>query len=117
MSEQKEVSAKEVTIGGTTFTLWCDGRDYDAESEEYRAVYSYSIVTEKWRYDSNNIVGPSNKNPNLDVALAGLLLMIKSCAEAQDQGENSELFPAHVRGMAQSILDELSLVCSTFGEE
>lgn len=116
MSEQKEVSAKEVTIGGATFTLWCDGRDYDTESEEYRAVYSYSIVTEKWRYDSNNIVGPANKNPNLDVALAGLLLTFKACVEAQDK-QDRDLFPVHVRSLGEEIIDELSLVCASFGEE
>lgn len=116
MSEQKKVPAKEITIGGATFTLWCDGKDYDAESEEYRAVYSYSIVTPRWRYDSNNIVGPANKSSNLDVALAGLLLMVKSCAEGQDK-ENETLFPVHVRNMGKEILDELSLVCSSFGEE
>lgn len=111
MSEN-QVPAKTITISGVTFTVWCDGRNYDPSDESYRARYGYSIVSDKWRYESNDISGNPNGLPNIELASTALLAMLLSCAEAPDDDEHAELFPPHVRELAQSISGDLMAFCA-----
>lgn len=117
MSEYKEVPANEITIGNLTFTLWCEGRLYDPDLETYRPRYAYTISSDDWRYDSNDIHGAANKPPNLDVASTALLGIFLTCVQADDDDENSELFPPHVREAGQDISEELVAVCRSLTGE
>lgn len=112
MSEYKKVPAREITIGDLTFTIWCDGRTYDPGLEVYRPQYSYSIVSSKWRYDANDIQGAPNELPNLGLASTALLAIFLTCVQADDDEDDAEMFPPHVREAGQSISKELALVCS-----
>lgn len=113
MSEQIEIPGREITIGDLTFTIWCDGRLYNPDLEEYRPRYSYSIVSSKWRYDANDIHGAPNKSPDLKLASTALLAIFLTCVEAPDDSENAELFPPHVREAGQEISEELIAVCNS----
>lgn len=95
--------------GDSKIVVWCDGRDYDAESEAYRPIYSYSIITPHWRYDSNDIHGALNELPDLELGSKSLLAFLIACAEAKDESsENYTLFPPEVREWAQHFSDELA---------
>lgn len=109
---KKYRKVRELDIDGAVFTVWCDGRDYDPELEVYRPVYSYSIVTNKWRYDANDLRGAPNEIPNLDLASTALLALLLTCSTASDDDENSELFPPHVREYGQEISQTLKMVCA-----
>ena len=108
---------KEINVGDATFTIWCDGRMYDPDKETYSPQYSYSIVTSKWRYDGNDMFGAPNKAPNVEAASVSILSLVLACASAEEDDENADLFPEHVREFGQEIFDQLSEVCSTLIEE
>lgn len=117
MSEYVEVPTREITIGNLTFTIWCDGRTYEPDLEQYRPRYAYSIVSDSWRYDANDIQGAPNKSPDLDIAATALLAIFLTCVEAADDNDNAELFPPHVREAGQQISDELAAVCNSITGE
>lgn len=114
---QNEVPARQITIGNATFTIWCDGRSYDEKLEVYRPVYSYSIVTDYWRYDANDIQGAPNETPNLGLASAALLAILLTCVQADDDDEAADMFPEHVRALGQDIEADLLEVCANLTGE
>ena len=113
--ESSETPTKRFTFGDShegesNVIVWCDGRDYDPITEMYRPIYSYSIVTPKWRYDANDIFGAYHEMPNLDLASRSLWAFLLSCVEAQDENsENYGLFPEQVREWAQHFSDEIKV--------
>lgn len=113
----REVPAREITIGNATFTIWCEGRSYDPALEVYRPVYSYSIVTDQWEYDANDIQGSINETPNLGLASAALLAILLTCVQADDDEQAAEMFPEHVRQLGKSIEDQLIEVCASLTGE
>lgn len=89
--------------------VWCEGREYDAISEAYRPRYSYRILAEEWEYIDNDIRGVLNEVPNLNAAARSLFAFLYACQEAKDEdSENYDLFPPHVREWAQSHSEEIS---------
>lgn len=95
-------------------SVWCDGRTYDPETETYKPQYAYSIVTDKWRYDGNNIVGAKNELPNLFKAGQTLFDMLwhsqKSYAahlRGAFTGGNHDVFPVHVNEWAVKFADDI----------
>lgn len=112
MSNNKETEAVQVTIGNLTFTIWCDGRIYDPDLETYRPQYSYSIISDAWRYDANDIQGAPNEIPNLRLAAIALLSIFLTCVQAKDGEENSDLFPEHVKEAGYPIYQQLAEFCS-----
>jgi hypothetical protein len=113
MSDYTEVPAREITIGDLTFTIWCEGRVYDPDLEQYRPRYAYTILSSEWRYDENDIQGPANKSPDLNVASTALLALFLTCVQADDKDDNALLFPPHVREAGQHIESELTAVCAS----
>jgi len=95
--------------GESTLKVWCDGRDYDPSKETYRPVYSYSIVTPKWKYDANDIYGAPNELPNLGLASKSLFAFLLQCVEAKEESENYGLFPPQVREWANHFSDQITI--------
>ena len=96
--------------GDSHLKVWCDGRKYDEAAECYRPIYAYSIVTSKWRYDSDDIFGAPNELPNIDMGAKSLIAFLIACAEAKNESsENYDLFPPQVREWAQHYSDELTI--------
>lgn len=110
-------NVKEISINDLNFKIWCDGRSYDPVSETYRAIYSYTISTKDWRYDSNDIQGTPNEPPNINLGSIALLGMFLACVEAADESENAQLFPPHVREAGQYREQQLRAFCSEFTGE
>jgi hypothetical protein len=91
--------------------IWCDGREYDPLSEGYRSRYSYRIVSEDWEYVDNDIRGVINEPPNLNAAARSLFAFLYACQEAKNEdSENYDLFPPHVREWAECLSEELARV-------
>lgn len=89
--------------------VWCDGREYDAISEAYRPRYAYRILSEDWEYIDNDIRGVLNEVPNLNAAARSLFAFLYACQEAKDEdSENYDLFPPHVREWAELHSEEIS---------
>lgn len=115
MTDKPDAPTKEFIFGDayegdSKILVWCDGRDYDPKDELYSPVYSYSIVTPHWRYDSNDIRGAGNEIPSLDRAAQSLFAFLIACAEAKDDSsDNFTLFPSEVRDWAQHFSDELQI--------
>lgn len=112
MPKKNYGQVRETTIGNLKFAVWCDGRSYDPELEVYRPIYSYSIMTDSWRYDANDIQGAPNKPPNTGLASAALMAIFLSCVEADDDDDNAELFPPHVREAGQYVSNQLAALCA-----
>lgn len=83
--------------------VWCEGREYDPVQEVYRPRYSYTILSEDWEYVNNDIFGVKGDVPDVGAACRSLLAYLFACQEGYPQvtdGENSDLFPDHVREWA-----------------
>lgn len=94
----------------TDIEIWCDGREYIPISEGYRPAYSYRIISEDWEYVDNDIFGAINQAPDLNAAARSLFAFLYACQEAKDEdSENYNLFPPHVREWAQLHSEEISL--------
>lgn len=117
MSEYIEIPAREIKIGNCKFTIWSEGKTYDPELEQYRARYSYSIETDEWKYDANDIHGAANRPPDLGIASTALLSLFLTCVQAKDSDDNSLLFPDYVRKAGQEIEDDLIIVCNNLTGE
>lgn len=108
-----ETDTVQMTIGDkwdgkSLAKLWCEGRDYDPDVESYRPIYSYSIVTPRWRYDGNDMRGAVNELPNLLKALQSFVAYLLACAEAEDEeSENFSIFPLQVKEWADHYENEL----------
>lgn len=109
--------------GDSVVKVWCDGRERDPDTETYRPRYSYSIVTPKWRYDDNDIHGPSNALPDVDSGARSLFAFLYACQEGMPkttttedgltdyvETSNSNLFPPQVREWAYHYNEEISLL-------
>lgn len=90
-----------------TITVWCDGRDYNPESEGYHPVYSYQITTNKWSYTTNDIRGASNELPNLTSASQSLFAFLYVACVDDASDSDKELFPDNVRVWGQQFTNEL----------
>lgn len=93
----------------TQVKIWCDGRNYNASTECYYPIYSYSITTKNWNYDANDIFGAANEMPNLDFASRSLFAFLLACVEAQPGSENYDLFPEHVREWADYFSEQITI--------
>lgn len=110
---------KVVLIGTTGVSVWCEGRDYDPDYESYRPIYGYKIKNSDFEYVGNDIRGAVNELADTDKAMQSLLAFLYACQEsyAHDirnggdggEGENSKLFPPHVREWAHQMSEEISL--------
>lgn len=113
MTEKSDTPTKEFIFGDSyegdsTVIVWCDGREYDPAQELYYPVYSYSIVSPYWRFDSNDIRGATNEIPDLDRGSKSLFAFLIACAEAKDESsDNFTLFPPEVRDWAIHFSEEL----------
>lgn len=102
--------------GDSVVKVWCDGRERDPDTETYRPRYSYSIVTPKWRYDDNDIHGPSNALPDVDSGARSLFAFLYACQETcpqpvRETGDNNDrLFPPQVRDWAYHYSEQISLL-------
>jgi hypothetical protein len=101
--------------GDSVVKVWCEGRDYDPKTEAYKPRYSYSIITEKWRYDGNDISGGPNELPNLDKASQSLFAFLYASQESYKihirgafTDGNFEMFPPHVNEWAVQNSEEIS---------
>lgn len=109
--------------GQSVVKVWCDGREYDASTEAYHPVYSYSIVTPKFDYTSNDIHGGANFTPDLNDGAQSLMAFLYACQEgmpaatttedgltAYIETENSDLFPEQVREWAYHYAEDIGMV-------
>lgn len=87
-------------------TVWCDGRQYDPESEGYRPVYSYQIMTSRWSYTSNDIVGALNEVPDLYAASQSLFAFLFMCCVDGAPDSDKEMFPDNVRIWGEQFVRE-----------
>jgi hypothetical protein len=93
----------------TDVEIWCDGRDYNPIDEGYRPRYSYRILSEDWEYIDNDINGSVNGSPDLNAAARSLFAYLYACQEAKDDNsENYDLFPEHVREWAELHSEQIS---------
>lgn len=96
--------------GDSIVKVWCDGRNYDPQTEAYHPVYSYSISTPKWKYDANDIYGAANELPDVDLGSRSLFAFLLACAEAKnDASDNFDLFPEQVRDWANHHSDAITI--------
>lgn len=116
----EEFRFKDPYDGETVVKVWCEGRDYDPNAEAYRPVYSYSIVTPKWRYDDNSIHGGANELPNLRKASQSLFAFIYAAQESWQKdppSENAGMFPEQVNMWAHHYDSEISQIAIQLEEE
>jgi len=93
----------------TDVEIWCEGREYNPVQEGYRPRYSYRILSEDWEYIDNDIYGAVNEVPDLNAAARSLFAYLYACQEAKDENsENYDLFPSHVREWAELHSEEIS---------
>jgi hypothetical protein len=106
-----ELERKQYIFGAddsrATITLWCDGRDYNPETEGYHPVYSYQITTDKWSFTANDIRGASNETPNLTAASQSLFAFLYVACVDDASDSDKELFPDNVRIWGQQFTTEL----------
>jgi hypothetical protein len=125
--QEKVFSFEDFDVEPSVVRVWCDGRNYDPETETYKPQYSYSIVTDKWRYDGNNILGAANELPDLYKAsqtLFALLWASRESFKAHNFGAftagKHEMFPVQVNEWAlqygQEIYD-FSLACQAKSQQ
>lgn len=98
--------------------VWCDGRNYDPDTEAYKPQYAYSIVAPNWRYDGNDILGAANELPNLYKASQTLFAYLYAAQESYARhlrgvftDGNHLMFPEHVNEWAAQN-DEFIGACS-----
>ena len=96
--------------------VWCDGRQYQPDTEAYHPVYSYRITdeTEVWEYTSNDIVGAANEVPDLNSAAKSLFAFLIACQEGlpedtEGKSENADTFPPHVREFAYLMKEQIEM--------
>ena len=104
--------------------VWCDGREYDPQTEGYHPVYSYKIIANdgEWEYMDNDIRGGRNEIPNLNLGSQSLFSFLIACQEGlpedtEGKSENAELFPPHVREFAYLMKEELTIEYSRLAME
>lgn len=113
----REFILEDAYEGRSVVRVWCDGRDRDPATEEYRPVYSYSIQTPRWSYEGNDIHGGAYEVPDLKKGSQSLFAFLYACQEAKPGGENANLFPPQVRDWAYHFSEEISLFSLTLEEE
>lgn len=111
------------SIAGATVSVDHIGRDYSPEDRDYRQRYSYSIVTDAWRYDGDDIRSGCSAPVNVDSAAETLFSFLGACAESREYrertgrgGENAELFPEHVGSWAEEHSDEIAMLACELSE-
>jgi len=104
--------------------VWCDGRQYDADTEAYRPIYSYKIAGPEWTYDANDIFGACSEVPNLAAASQSLFAFLYASQQGMAgsgrfhaENEHADLYPQHVREWAYHFSEQLELVHSELVKE
>lgn len=99
----------------TVVKVWCDGRDYDPETETYKPQYGYSITGGSWSYVGNDIRGAANELPNLDKASQTLFAMLYASQKSYSihikgafTDGNFEMFPVHVNEWAVKFSQDIA---------
>lgn len=91
-------------------TVWCDGRQYDPESEGYRPIYTYQITTSQWSYTANDIVGALNEVPDLYAASQSLFAFLFMCCVEDAPESDKQMFPDYVRVWGEEFVREFRVL-------
>jgi hypothetical protein len=103
-------------VNGTRVTVESIGAEYSPDDSAYRQAYNYSIVTDVWRYDGNDIRSGCGAAVDESEAARTLFAFLSAAAEAVDYemrggtSENSDLFPPHVTQWAYLNSDEIEML-------
>lgn len=108
---------EDFDVAPTVVHVWCDGRNYDPDTETYKPQYSYSIMNPKWRYDGNDILGAPNELPDLDKASQTLFALLYASQESYKVHKrgaftdgNFEMFPEHVNEWALQNAEQVGAI-------
>lgn len=96
--------------GESVVQVWCDGREYNPETEAYHPMYSYSIKTPKHIYVGNDLKGGANEIPDLRKGSCSLFAFLYACQEGMPQKiseENGDLFPPEIREWAHHFAEDI----------
>lgn len=97
-----------VRIGTAWVSIEAMHRDHEG-----RVVYRYAIDTPDLSHEGNDLHSGCGDNADaagVRRAMATLLSFLGACAEADDRGDNADLFPANVKEWAEANADELALM-------
>ena len=100
-------------IGLTTVTVKYVGTERDSGTPRdsgYRPAYDVTITTPEWQYVDNTLRGGVGERPSARKAFGSLLSFLLACVESQPEGENADLFPAHVAEWADQYSYELNVL-------